>query len=182
LHFHPQLNLFNTLQQHFQPTRSSHLFIDPPRSRSRPTFRIAAWRSSRSLIGRMHASSCSLRSGRPGPPDRGFIAQRGAARAAASSHACPLLRPTASVKAKPSSFQKTPPMRNQAQSKRDRAQRGPERPFQIFPFPSISGPESRVINTLRARGGQKLFSFPLPPGRRPALFPEFRRRASALPP
>ncbi len=53
--------------------------------------------------------------------------------------------------------------------------------FQSFPFPSISGVESRLINGLRARGQQELFSFPPSSGRRPASFQKFRRRASVLP-
>ena len=110
-------------------------------------------------------------------PERGFIARRNAGRLDSGGFPrLPLLRPTASVKSKPSSFKNAPGRAIKAQSKRVFAQRMRGRAFQSIPFPSISGPESRLINGLRARGQQELFSFPPPPGRRPASFQKFRRR------
>ncbi len=61
------------------------------------------------------------------------------------------------------------------------ARRRPKRPFQIFPFPSISGADSRLINSLRARDRQKFFSFPLPRNKT-GLVPRFRNGSSAPPP
>lgn len=79
-----------------------------------------------------------------------------------------------SVKSKPSSFQKTPMMRNQAQSRRDSCPTEAGKPFQTCPFLAAN----RDLSTLY--GGeprQKKFSFPHPPGRRPVSLPEFRRQS-----
>jgi hypothetical protein len=74
-----------------------------------------------------------------------------------------------------------PTARNQALSNRDRAQRTRETTFQLFPFPSISGADSRLIKPLRAWGTQKISFFLLLLRMKPASFRGFRRRPSASP-
>ncbi len=134
----------------------------------------------------IHPPRSARRAGRPsalrlgGPADRSGPVH--ATRGSSSGEfppGLPLPRSAASVKSKPLSFKNAPGGAIKAQSKRVFAQRTRGRAFQCFPFPSISGAESRLINALRARGRQKLFSFLLLPGRRSASFQKFRRRASA---
>ncbi len=158
----PELNLFNALQQHFRPTfRPFHspaaigaarrptphrcLVVQPIAHRSRCIPPHAAF----APVDQVHPERASS-------PD----ATRGGSKS--GEFPClPVLRSTgASVKSKPLSFKNTPRREFKAQSKRVFAQRMRRRAFQSFPFSSISGAESRLINALRARSAQELFSFP----------------------
>ena len=86
----------------------------------------------------------------------------------------------ASVKSKPSSFKNAPGCATKRSRSAISRNGRPERPFQIFPFPSISGPELRLINALRARGRQEIIFFPLSPGTKAGLVSRIQKTSIGL--